>query len=72
MSAMLVYSVRDGYFKWWAKGVWDAIRGLRTAWSQRLTLSGEAMRRVHEIDRHRPSFVLQAWRRVVGRERLWG
>ncbi len=30
LLAMLFYSVRDGYLRWWLKGVWDGLKGLRT------------------------------------------
>ena len=52
--AMLLYSLRDGYFKWWSKGIWDGVRGLRTAWGERRVLSHETMRRIYRIDSFRP------------------
>lgn len=61
--AMLLYSVRDGYLKWWFKGIWDGVRGLRTAWGERRVLSYETMRRIREIDSFRPPllYLLRRW-----------
>jgi len=62
--AMLVYSLRDGYFNWWSKGIWDGARGLRTAWRQRRVLSRETMRRIHQIDSFRPPLLYLLRRRL--------
>jgi GT2 family glycosyltransferase len=55
--AMFVYSIRDGHLRWWAKGVWDGIRGLRAALRERQGLSKDAFRRIRDIDRFRPPIV---------------
>jgi GT2 family glycosyltransferase len=62
--AMLLYSLRDGYFKWWSKGIWDGVRGLPTAWGERRVLSHETMRRIREIDSFRPPLLYQLRRRL--------
>jgi GT2 family glycosyltransferase len=53
-ATTLLYSLRDGYLKWWSKGIWDGLRGLRAAWSERRVLSRETMRRIRHIDSFRP------------------
>ena len=62
--AMLLYSLRDGYFKWWSKGIWDGMRGLPTAWGERRVLSRETMRKIREIDSFRPPLLYQLRRRL--------
>src|SRR5882762_1309780 len=61
--AMLLYSLRDGYIKWWSKGIWDGVRGLCTAWGERRVLSNETMRRIRQIDSFRPPlwYLLRRW-----------
>jgi GT2 family glycosyltransferase len=62
--AMLVYSVRDGYLRWWLKGMWDGILGWRAAWTERQPLSREAMRKVRYIDSFRPPLLYMARKRL--------
>lgn len=62
---MLVFSIRDGYLRWWIRGIWDGITGLRSAWSHRQVLSGNAYLRVRSIDRFRPSACYSIKRRVL-------
>lgn len=57
LAAMAVYALRDGYFVWWAQGVWDGMRRLpgmlrtREAWTPRTRALCEG------IDSHRPGFL---------------
>lgn len=67
-GAMLVYAIRDGYVRWWCKGMVDAIIGLRAAFRQRNPLSREAMKRVREMDSFRPSIIYTLKRRLFSRE----
>ena len=62
--AMLFYSLRDGYFNWWWKGLWDRARGMRGAWAERRVLSLETMRRIREIDSFRPPLIYLLRRRL--------
>jgi GT2 family glycosyltransferase len=61
--AMFLHSVRDGYLKWWLKGIWHGVRGLCTAWGERRVLSDETMHRIRQIDSFRPSllYLLRRW-----------
>lgn len=63
--AMLLYSLRDGYFRWWAKGIWDGMLGFRAAWSERRPLSQETMGRIRQIDSYRPPLLYLLRRRLV-------
>jgi GT2 family glycosyltransferase len=65
-AAMLLYSVRDGYCRWWAKGIWDGVLGLRRALSERRQLSRDTMRRIREIDSHRPPLRYLIRKRLLG------
>jgi hypothetical protein len=38
LLSMMVYSVRDGYFRFWAKGVLDGLQGLRNVFEYRTPL----------------------------------
>jgi len=54
VSIMLIYSLRDGFFKYWFKGVMDALRGGREMIRSRQPLSVSAERRLIEIQSHKP------------------
>jgi GT2 family glycosyltransferase len=54
VGATWLYSLRDGYFRWWLKGIWHGVRGLRSAWGERRALSRQTMRRIRRIDTFRP------------------
>ena len=63
-AAMFFYSIRDRHFKWWAKGVWDGLMGLRQALRERERLSKNAMRRIREIDSFRPPLLYVVRKRL--------
>jgi GT2 family glycosyltransferase len=52
-ATTFLYSLRDGYLRWWSRGIWDGVRGLRRAWCERRVLSRETMRRIRKIDTFR-------------------
>lgn len=64
MSSMFVYSIRDGYFKYWIKGVMDGLIGLRNAMKDRHILNRELMEKIREIDSKRPSLSYLIHQRV--------
>jgi GT2 family glycosyltransferase len=65
LIAMLFYSVRDGYLRWWLKGVWDGVKGLPSALRDRRRLDRQAMARIRDIDRARPSIWYLIRRRML-------
>jgi GT2 family glycosyltransferase len=67
-AAMFVYSIRDGYTKWWFKGMLDGIKGLGVARGHRDRLSKEAMARIRAIDSHRPSVLYSLRKRFLSRD----
>jgi GT2 family glycosyltransferase len=53
--AMLLYSARDGYLKWWARGIWHGLKGLPAALHQRRVLARGTMDKLRAMDAFRPS-----------------
>jgi hypothetical protein len=65
--AMLVYALRDGYTRWWLKGMVDGLTGLPRALRERRCLSSDAFSRVMSIDRLRPSLLYILRKRLFSR-----
>lgn len=57
LLSMLVYSVRDGYTKYWFKAVYDGIAGLKEVTKERVVLSKRTMSIIKKIDSMRPSLI---------------
>lgn len=55
LSAMFVYSVRDGYLKYYFKAIWDAVLGIRQHKWHRSALNRSAYIAIKEMDKARPS-----------------
>ena len=51
---MLIYSIRDGFFLYWMKGVLDGIAGIKYAYKTRQVLRKETMEIIKRIDMERP------------------
>lgn len=56
LAAMLVYSIRDGFFRYWLKGVFDAIRGSGRMYRTRQPLTPLAHRQLKRLRADRPGF----------------
>lgn len=67
-GAMFVYSVRDGFLRYWLKAVRDAVRGAPRAWKHRRTLSVQARMKCKQIECHRPGIMQMVRRRLIGRK----
>ncbi|MBK9775910.1 MAG: glycosyltransferase [bacterium] len=65
LGAMAVYSLRDGYFPWFAQGVFDAAVALPEVLRTRERWTARTLGLCRDVDRHRPSF----WR--LARQRLF-
>ncbi len=65
LIAMLLYSLRDGFVKYWIKGVTDGTRLYRLALENRDVLSKETMAKVRDIDRMRPELLYMLKRRLL-------
>ena len=62
--SLCVYSIRDGFFKYWCSGVLDAIKGARVAYAQRQAPSNEAKIQFKVLESFRPSFVSRVKNRL--------
>jgi GT2 family glycosyltransferase len=58
--AMLFYSARDGFLGTWLKAWMHALAGAPREWRARKVLSRDTIRRLREIDTHRPSLLAVA------------
>lgn len=54
LLAMMIYSVRDGFFLFWLKGVKDGIAGAKGAMRNRKVLGSQTMDFIRRIDKDRP------------------
>ncbi len=62
--AMVFYALRDGFFGTWLKAWWHALGGLPREYGTRKRLSASTMRRIKDIDAHRPAFWQLVWERI--------
>lgn len=53
-GALFIYSIRDGFLRYWFKGCWHGITGLPRAFRERRRPLSQTMRIIREIDAHRP------------------
>lgn len=65
--AMFVYSLRDGFIKYWVKGFIDGIRAIKNIKNQRKIISKKTMKIIYEIDSNRPSVLYMLRKRLVRR-----
>lgn len=63
LPAMAFYSIRDGFFLYWVKALWDGIIGLRSSLKERRALSKETMSIILDIDSQRPNILYVLKRR---------
>ncbi len=61
---MLVYSLRDGFFRYWLKGVGDALGAMPRLLAERSPISKESERRLKSLRRHRAPFLRVARQRL--------
>jgi GT2 family glycosyltransferase len=52
LSTMLIYSIRDGFFRYWVKAVFDGTRNLPQLLKIRSVLPTTVMKRIKDIDRN--------------------
>ncbi|MBE9528376.1 MAG: glycosyltransferase family 2 protein [Proteobacteria bacterium] len=68
LMAMLIYSIRDGFFIYWLKGVAGGIKGLRHAYKGRSRPTARTLAIVREIDRNRPAFISMVKKRLFQKQ----
>ncbi len=66
-GSMFIYSIRDGYLRYWFKAVWDALRGVRRALQDRTPPTSAARKKWHQLERQKPSFWKMARKRLFNR-----
>lgn len=57
MSVMMIYSVRDGFFLYWLKGIKDGISGIKGAMRDRKVLNVQTMHFIKSIDKNQPNII---------------
>jgi GT2 family glycosyltransferase len=65
---MLVYSIRDGYFRYWLYGVHDALKGIPIALHDRSPLKDSALKRLRIIEKRKPGFLIMLKKRLSNRK----
>lgn len=55
LTAMAIYSLRDGFFRYWLKALYDAVKGSRMALQNRQIMTQYTRNILKEIDKCRPS-----------------
>lgn len=67
LGSMLLYSLRDGFFLWWLRGVRDGLGGLRRAIRERKKMGSSTMRKIALIDADRPGVIYLLRKRLFQR-----
>lgn len=57
LVSMLVYSLRDGFFYFWIKGLVDGMKGMNEALAQRKVIKKSTLRLIRSIDKKRPNLI---------------
>lgn len=68
LTAMLFYSIRDGFLSYWIKGIWHGLKDLPKVLQDRKPVSKEAVKTLKEIASNRPSLIYTAKQRMLRRE----
>lgn len=66
--AMMVYSIRDGFFKYWLKGLIHGIKGIKIVSAERTKLSSKAIKEITEIDKLRPPLSYMVKKRLLSKK----
>jgi len=64
LSAMLLYSVRDGFFMYWLKGIKDGLLSLPLAIKERKCINYKSIKVLREIASHRPGAIYMLKKRL--------
>jgi GT2 family glycosyltransferase len=67
LTAMLIYSIRDGFVSYWFKGVRDAIMDLPMVVKNRKILSKKSLKILKDISRNRPGLLYMVRERFLKR-----
>jgi len=65
LVSMFVYSLRDGFLRYWFKGVVDGIKGTQRILTQRNPVTKRTLDLLYEIDKYRPSIWYMLKKRLL-------
>ncbi len=65
LLSMLVYSIRDGYFRYWVKAVRDGIKNMSLLLRKRNVLPENVMTRIRAIDEHKAPLLYKIKSRLL-------
>jgi len=68
LLAMSIYALRDGFLKYWARGVYDGLAGLRRALHDRDCISARTLVRYRWLESCNPGFMYMLGKRVFRRK----
>lgn len=68
LGALFIYSIRDGYLKYWIKALKDALLGLPMQKSEKQRISDETWRRYDNIKVHNPSVMYLLRKRLFSQD----
>lgn len=67
LVAMLIYSIRDGFFKYWCRGVLDGIIGVKKEIKNRDPINDKVLITIRNIDKYSPSYLAMVQKRLFKR-----
>lgn len=67
LTAMLFYSIRDGFLTYWVKGLWHGVRSLPKVLVDRECISNATVMTLRQISTNRPGFFYMIRKRVFQR-----
>lgn len=65
IGALLIYSLRDGFSKYYAKAIYDSIKGLKALKGTRNPVSKTAYAKMNEIDKNKPPITYYIKKRLI-------
>ena len=65
LTAMLIYSIRDGFLKYWLKGIWDGLKNLKTILQKREPANKATMLTLKMIALNRPGMLYSIKHRLL-------
>lgn len=68
LTAMGIYSLRDGFFFYWVKALYDAIKGSKRALQHRELMSNHTQSILKEIGKYRPGILYMIQTRLFNRK----
>lgn len=67
-GSMLVYAIRDGYLRYWFRGIIDSLKGTSKAFYDRTPPNRVAWQKWAAIQKNKPGIWCMIWKRLFNRE----